>query len=121
MKTVDNEDGDPIAGALQVVAAVGDETATSAQELAKQSRAASDERANGATAAELMSSGRPQEILSLGEKMSKRLLAAGSGLRRALVKGLTKEGWGVGRISKLFGVSHQRISALLDRKRAKSN
>lgn len=120
LKAADTEDGDPVLGALDVVATVGDETATSAKELADKSRAAGKERSGGATVGELMSRGRPQEILGLGETLAKRLLAAGSYLRKALVKGLANEGWGVGAISKLFGVSHQRISTLLSRKRSKS-
>lgn len=113
------EDSDQVAGALNLVAKVGAETALRAQELVHQSQAASEERARGATVGDLMSSGHPQEILGQVEKMSKRLLSAGGSLRKALVKELTKEGKGVAAISRLFGVSHQRISALLKNSRPK--
>lgn len=119
--TTENDAGgaDAVASALEAMAAVGDETAEDARELAQRSRRAGEERVAGATLSDSMATGRPQEILGLTEKMAKRLLASGSALRKALVSGLTKEGWGVSAVSRLFGVSHQRISTLLQQSRHK--
>jgi hypothetical protein len=113
------EGPDPVAGAFNLVAKVGEETAQSARELAGHSRAASEDRSQGASVGDLMSAGHPQKILGEVEKMSKRLLSAGGNLRKVLVKELTKEGKGVAAISRLFGVSHQRISTLLRSSRQK--
>lgn len=113
MEAIDIDPADPVAGALNLVAAVGEEIAKDAKELAQQSRHASHQRAQGAPVADAMVSGVAQDVLGLVEKMAKRLLAAGATLRKALAQGLAKEGWGVAAISRRFGVSHQRVSAIL--------
>lgn len=110
---------DPVAGALNLVTAAGEETAKGALELVAHSKAASEERSNGASVSDMMAGGHPQEILGSLERMAKHLLGTGAKLRKAMVKGLANEGWGVAKISRLFGVSHQRISALLKRDRPK--
>lgn len=110
-----SDEGDAVVGAFELVAEVGDQTAKQAGEMAERSREAVAQRAAGASVGDLMSNGAPQSVLSLVEKSSKALLGAGSVLRRSLAQGLAKEGWGVAAISRLFGVSHQRISALLQK------
>jgi ribosomal protein S11 len=105
-------DGDPVQGALKAVADVAEDTAQASRELAEESRRASRERAQGAPVSSSMASGQFHRILRLGEEMAKGLLAATGALRRALVRQLAAEGVRVGKISRMFGVSHQRITTL---------
>jgi hypothetical protein len=110
---------DAVAGAFNAVADVGEMTARDAEELAKRSRLAGQERAAGASVRDGMVNGYPLEILALIETMAKRLVGAGAALRKALVQGLSQEGLGVSAVSRVFGVSHQRISALMQKARPK--
>lgn len=114
----DASSGDPVAGAFDRIAEVGEETARDAEQISQLSREASKERSSGASITESLASGRPQEILSQVERTAKRLMVAGGTLRKALVSGLSREGMGVSAVSRLFGVSHQRISALMQKSRA---
>jgi hypothetical protein len=105
--------GDPVQAALSVVTDVGEKTAVEGRALAEESRRASHERADGATVTAIMVSGRFQRVLRLGEEMAKDLLGATSALRKVLVRQMNGEGERVASISRLFEVSHQRISTLL--------
>ena len=111
---------DPVASAFEAVAEAGEQAAKDAYRLAEQSRQAARQRADGATVAQAMAGGRPLEVLGLSERVAKGLMGAGAGLRKALMRGLADEGWGVSAISRFFGVSHQRVSALMQRSRSKA-
>ncbi len=106
---------DPVADALEAVAEAAETTARESRVLAEESRRVSAERAAGQTVMQAMAAGGPQRALGLAEHMTRRLLRTASQLRKALVHELTTEGAGVSAISRLFGVSHQRISMLLKR------
>jgi hypothetical protein len=106
---------DPVADALEAVAEAAETTARESRAIAEESRRVSAERAAGQTLRQAMAAGGPQRALGLAEQTTRRLLRTASQLRKALVHELTVEGAGVSAISRLFGVSHQRISMLLKR------
>lgn len=109
--------GDALQSAFEAVAEAGEATAGEARALAEHAHRAAEQRAQGATVVESMASGQPLEVLGLSERMAKRLLSKGAVLRKALMVALAREGTGVSAISRLFGVSHQRVSALLQKSR----
>lgn len=109
------EGTDIVAEALKGITGVAEGAADDSLELAKESREAGAERSSGATVRELVASGRARQIFDLAEGSAKRLRSAASVLRGAMVRQLQSEGEGVSAISRLFGVSHQRISVLLRR------
>lgn len=118
MRSDEERDG-TVSSALNAVADAAEETARESADLAQESRQASREMAGGTTARSAMESGRPQRIFHIAEATAKRLLAATGALRKAFVSQLRAEGTRVSTISRLFGVSHQRISALSRKQDAK--
>jgi PAS domain S-box-containing protein len=71
------------------------------------------ERARGATYVEILSNSGGPLVPEPVTTMLMALLDAGSRLRRAEAKALYVEGLSMGNIARLFGVSRQRVSALL--------
>jgi hypothetical protein len=120
MKTGEPE-GAPrtVSSALEAVTDAAEKTAEDGHELARQSRQVQAERAGGASVREMMAAGGPQRALNLAGSITRRLLAVTSRLRKVLVSELAADGAGVAAISRLFGVSHQRISVLLKKDRGR--
>jgi ABC-type taurine transport system substrate-binding protein len=108
-----SEVDDPVRAALDAVTDVAEKTAQGSLELAEESRRASDDRAQGATVSAAMASGQLQRLFRGSEGMAKALLGTTAALRKVVVRELSAEGERVGHISRLFGVSHQRITTLL--------
>ena len=74
-----------------------------------------DGRARGATWHDLLSGENRPGALGLAAQILRRLTESAGRLRRALAAGLRAEGATIPAIAALFGVSHQRVSALLRR------
>jgi DNA-directed RNA polymerase specialized sigma24 family protein len=72
-----------------------------------------DERARGATYAEILNSGRGTLMPEVLTTNLTSVLGASSRLRRAAATALYAEGLSMDKIAQLFGVSRQRVSALL--------
>jgi hypothetical protein len=72
-----------------------------------------DGRSRGVTWNDLLSQENRPGALGLATRVLRRLTESGGRFRRALAAGLRAEGATIPAIATLFGVSHQRISALL--------
>src|SRR5687768_6822422 len=83
------------------------------EEILRRVDRAIDERASGKTWAEIVRSQPRPLIPELVSRKFERLAAAGSQVRREEAKALHDEGMTMEQIAELFGVTRQRVSALL--------
>lgn len=104
---------DPVQAALDNMADAADRVVVQSRQLAHDSRLASEERAGGTPAGAAMSSGQWPRILQMSGEIARTVLSASAGLRRALVRQLHIEGFRTSSISRMFGVSHQRVTTLM--------
>ena len=74
-------------------------------------------RAQGRSWRDLLTQQKSPGVLGLAGQVLQRLTGAAGTVRRALAHALRAEGMMIPAIAGLFGVSHQRISALLRRHR----
>ncbi len=72
-------------------------------------------RAKGRSWADLLAREQRPGALELVARILRRLMDASGNLRRAVARGLRLEGATLPAIAAIFGVSHQRVSALLRR------
>ena len=114
---MEDEGRDPAAGALNEVAEAAETTAKEQEQVAANSRQLSRELEHGASWREISDDGKPQTILGLIGASAGRLAAVGSSFRRAVAVALAMEGLTLRQIGKQLGVSHQRISNLLQRRK----
>ena len=71
------------------------------------------ERLSGKSYREIIASEQRPLVLEMATQSLDRLMAAGARLRRAEANALHREGMTMDRIASLFGVTRQRVSALL--------
>jgi hypothetical protein len=109
--------GDPEGelAALDSLAEIADENARDDRRLARGIRQLRAGRAKGRSWRDLLAGDRRPGVLVLVSRMLGRLTDASGRLRRVLAHGLHLEGATIAAIATLFGVSHQRVSALLHR------
>lgn len=98
---------------LDSLADAVEQNARDERRLARRIRQLRVGRAAGRTWHDLVSGERQPGVLKLASRILNRLTEASGGLRRVLAHGLRLEGAGIAAIATLFGVSHQRVSALL--------
>lgn len=102
-------------GALDEVAEAADQTALDQQRLARRARSMSRQRRLGWSWSQILQRERQPGILVLMARSARRLHEVNGRFRPALVGALLNEGLSTRGIAKMFGVTHQRISAMLKR------
>jgi len=105
--------GDEVLEALDALCAALDENVASAQRIRKRAAVIKAEREKGLSYSEIVPAGEHPLIPELVSANLERLFEAGSRLRRAEAKALHDEGLSMDAIGELFGVTRQRVSALL--------
>jgi hypothetical protein len=101
--------------ALDEVAEAADETALDQQRLARRARSMSRQRRLGWSWSKILQRERQPGLLVLMARSARRLHEVGGRFRPALGQALVEEGLSTRQIAKTFGVTHQRISAMLHR------
>ena len=101
--------------ALDDLAVAVDENARDERLLARSIRRLKAGRAKGRSWNDLLDAEQRPGALELVSRILRRIMEASGSLRRAVARGLRLEGATIPAIAALFGVSHQRISALLRR------
>jgi transcriptional regulator of aromatic amino acid metabolism len=104
-----------MAGALDQIAEAADETALDQQRLARRARSMSRQRRLGWSWEQILQRERQPGLLSLLTRSVRRLHEVSGRFRPALAKALGDEGLSTRQIAKMLGVTHQRISAMLNR------
>ena len=109
----------PMAGALDQIAVAADETALDQQRLARRARSMSRQRGRGWSWSQILERERQPGLLLLLTRSARRLHEVSGRFRPTLAKALGDEGLSTRQIAKALGVTHQRISAMLNRPRPK--
>jgi hypothetical protein len=104
---------DPVLVALDELCVAIDENLADAQRIRERAAVIRAERKKGRGYAEIVPEGEHPLIPELVSSKLERLFEAGSKLRRAEAKALHDEGLSMDAIAELFGVTRQRVSALL--------
>lgn len=99
--------------ALDQLCAALDENRRAADAIRERAARIREARAAGQSYAEIVTTSSPPLIPELLTQKFQRLATAGSQLRRAEAKALHDEGMSMERIATHFGVTRQRVSALL--------
>jgi hypothetical protein len=107
------DDSDGVLAALDGMTAAVQENIKDERVLVRRLGRLRDGRARGATWQDLLARETRPGTLGLATQILRRLTAAAGRFRRALAAGLRAEGATIPAIAALFGVSHQRVSALL--------
>jgi hypothetical protein len=111
-------DGDSLAAALDDLAEDAERTSAEQQLIADSARAMSAEHRRGRSwAAILGGEGQPSVLALLGSSL-RRLSETSSRVRAAVASALVKEGLSTRQIAAHLGVSHQRISAMVNRNKS---
>ncbi|MEA2715707.1 MAG: hypothetical protein QOI99_24, partial [Actinomycetota bacterium] len=110
------DDSDGVLAALDGMTAAVQENIKDERVLVRRLGRLRDGRARGATWQDLLTRETRPGALGLATQILRRLTGAAGRFRRALAAGLRAEGATIPAIATLFGVSHQRVSALLRRR-----
>lgn len=110
--------GDEVLDALAAFVAVLESNRERTELAMEKARALRERRAEGMTYREIVSSEERPLIVELATNNIDALHDAGSRFRRAEAAALHREGLTMDRIAQLFGVTRQRVSALLRHRRA---
>jgi hypothetical protein len=106
----------PMAGALDQIAEAADETALDQQRLARRARSMSRQRRLGWSWSQILQRERQPGLLILLTRSARRLHEVSGRFRPALAEALGDEGLSTRQIATMLGVTHQRISAMLNRR-----
>jgi hypothetical protein len=106
----------PMAGALDQIAEAADETARDQQRLARRARSMGRQRRLGWSWSQILERERQPGLLALMTRSARRLHEVSGRFRPTLAKALGDEGLSTRQIAKMLGVTHQRISAMLNRR-----
>ena len=104
---------DEVLSALENLCAELEKNLVAAQAIRERAAVMREGRAQGLSWREIVESGEPPLIPELVSDKLDRLFRAGSRLRRAEAAALHEEGMSMDAIAELFGVTRQRVSALL--------
>jgi hypothetical protein len=108
-------DDDRLVVALENLAESAEKTSAEQQVIADSARAMTEERRRGRPwAAIIAGEGRPSVLALLGSSL-RRLSQASSRVRTGVATALAKEGLSTRQIATHLGVTHQRVSAMLNR------
>jgi hypothetical protein len=103
---------------LEEVAAAADEVATEQRQVARKARFMQRLRDRGWSWAGILEAEKAPGLLELMRHSTKRLAGMTGGLATALAAGLHADGQSRRQIAGRLGVTHQRISAMLNRDRS---
>jgi hypothetical protein len=98
---------------LEHAADTAEDTAREQERAAGYARAASRARRNGESWREVARTGQLHSATTLLTRCAQRLLRTTGELRRSWARALISEGFSLRQVASHFGVSHQRVSALL--------
>jgi hypothetical protein len=101
--------------ALDEVAEAADETALDQQRLARRARSMGRQRRSGSPWLKILQRERQPGLLALMASSARRLHEVSGRFRPVLGQALVDEGLSTRQVAKLFGVTRQRISAMLSR------
>jgi hypothetical protein len=101
---------------LDEVAAAAEETALDQQRLARRARSMSRQRRLGWSWSQILHRERQPGLLDLLARSARRLGEVSGRFRHTLGHALVDEGLSTRQVAKEFGVTHQRISTLLNRR-----
>lgn len=104
-----------MARALDEVAEAADETALDQQRVARRARSMSRQRRSGSPWLEILQRERQPGLLVLMASSARRLHEVSGRFRPVLGQALVDEGLSTRQVAKMFGVTRQRISAMLSR------
>jgi hypothetical protein len=104
-----------MARALDEVAEAAEETALDQQRLARRARSMSRQRRLGSSWLHILQRERPPGLLVLIARSARRLHEVSGRFRPALAQALVDDGLSTRQVARMFGVTHQRISAMLSR------
>jgi hypothetical protein len=104
---------DPVLDALRELRAALEANRAAADEICRRMDRFEDARSQGASYTDIVTNSPRPLIVELVTAKLDRLATAGSKLRRAEAAALHAEGLTMDRIADLFGVTRQRVSALL--------
>ena len=111
-------EGDSLAAALNHLAENAERTSAEQQLIADSARAMTEEHQRGRSWAAIMAGeGQPSVVVLLGSSL-RRLSETSSRVRGAVAAALVKEGLSTRQIAAHLGVTHQRISAMLNRNKS---
>jgi hypothetical protein len=108
---------DPVVSAIDDLSEAVRQNVEDERVLTKQLRVLRTRRVRGATTRELLEGEEAPPTLGVVTQVLSRIGNASGVFRRTLADNLTEEGVSVTGIARLFGVTHQRTSALLRRSR----
>jgi hypothetical protein len=112
---IDNPSNDPVVNAIDELSSAVQANVEDEKILARKLRVMRSNRVRGATTKELLAAEPSPSSLNVLGRVLLRFGSASSTFRRSLANDLYAEGESVTAIARLFGVTHQRASALLRR------
>ena len=102
-----------MARALEEFATEVDAVADEQHQIARDARRLHQEHERGQSMSELLGSADAGQMLKLVRSSGRRLASATGNLMRALARELSKEGLSHRKIGRLLGVTHQRVTTIL--------
>ena len=102
-----------MARALDDVADAADVTALDQQRLARRARSMSRQRRFGSSWVQILERERQPGLIALMDRSARRLQEVSGRFRPVLGRALVAEGLSTRQIARMFGVTRQRISAML--------
>jgi transcriptional regulator with XRE-family HTH domain len=102
---------------LQEVAAVADEVAEDQRQIARKARTMQRQRDRGLPWSTVLNGESVPIVLQLLRRSTRRLTEVAGGFARTIADGLSHEGYSRRQIARRLGVSHQRVSALMNGRR----
>jgi hypothetical protein len=115
MSAAASSSDDEVIEALDAVAETAEATASDARRVQSVVRTSRRQRAQGRSWGEIIANEERPRLVERLSRLLARVSGAGSKLRRAQARALRDEGMTIDQIAELFGVSRQRVSALLAR------
>jgi hypothetical protein len=112
------ESPDGLTQALDDLASIAERASEEQQLLAARARAMSEQRRRGESCTAILGNEGHQPILALLGTNLARLTHTSSRFRLAVATSLAKEGHSTRQIASRLGVTHQRVSAMLNRARS---
>lgn len=104
-----------MASALDEVAEVAEVTALEQQRLVRRARSMSRKYRLGRSWSQILQQERQPGLLDLLARSARRLVDLSGRFRQTLAQALVAEGLSTRQVAKTFGVTHQRISAMMNR------
>lgn len=108
------ERGDHVVSALDALVEAVEKNAGDERQLVDKIGGLRDARASGTPVTHALGQEHPPGTMELLGRVLTRLMEASGGARRALARAMRTEGTSIPAIARLFGVTHQRISNILN-------